>query len=122
MRLNCQLVFVFDGPKRPAKRGNEPRIYYEPDDRLLKQMLDHLSIPWITAPAEAEAQCAAMEVLGHVDAVWTDDSDAFMFGSQLMIRFFWKLGETTAKGSKDIEKVKIYRAKDILIRLVLRAC
>ena len=68
-----------------------------------------------------------------MDAVWTDDGDAFMvsllscqlaflcdmliwpqFGAKTLIRFFWNANEMTVRGKKDIEKVRIYQAKDIV--------
>ncbi|KAG1766587.1 XPG I-region-domain-containing protein, partial [Suillus occidentalis] len=41
---------------------------------------------WIVAAGEAEAQLAQMNGAGIIDAVMTDDSDAFVFGAQTVLR------------------------------------
>ncbi|KAJ7168721.1 PIN domain-like protein [Mycena filopes] len=50
------LVFVFDGPGRPP------------------------------APGEAEAELALLNADGRIDAIITEDSDAFLFGARVVIR------------------------------------
>ncbi|KAH6642090.1 hypothetical protein C7974DRAFT_94997 [Boeremia exigua] len=126
LTLNIQLIFVFDGPGVPAKRGRHGGRKIDYDQvRLLKQLLRCFGIPYQEAPAEAEAECARLQILGRVDAVWSQDSDCLMFGCSL-----WLHDDRRAKeaGNKDRGKentkkhekyVRVVRAKDMEDRLKL---
>ncbi|KAF2743540.1 hypothetical protein M011DRAFT_410403, partial [Sporormia fimetaria CBS 119925] len=72
LSLNIQLLFVFDGQRRPWKRGRrgQGQIKYE-ELRLIKSVLRSLAVPYHEAPAEAEAECARLQQLGVVDAVYS---------------------------------------------------
>ncbi|KAM7197426.1 PIN domain-like protein [Naviculisporaceae sp. PSN 640] len=111
-----QPIFVFDGPNKPPEKGsahphnprdcphiasllqrtmkNSPRAKEDIDCEgnlshiipCCRILLEHMGLPYRDAPAEAEAECAAMEKAGIVDAVLTRDGDAFVFGSRRVMR------------------------------------
>ncbi|CAD0111562.1 unnamed protein product [Aureobasidium uvarum] len=108
MRMNIQPIFIFDGTSRPWKRGGVAgKIDWKKID-LLRKTLNMLKIPHHRAPAEAEAECAWLNELGIVDAVWTDDGDALMFGAKVLIKEHREGRGNTAKKSDTL--VRIYRA------------
>ncbi|KAA0187667.1 Flap endonuclease 1 [Fasciolopsis buskii] len=51
-----------------------------------KKLLQLMGIPYIVAPGEAEAQCAALAKAGKVYAVGTEDMDALAFGTPVLLR------------------------------------
>ncbi|CAH8870285.1 unnamed protein product [Trichobilharzia szidati] len=51
-----------------------------------RQLLTLMGVPFINAPGEAEAQCAALAKSGKVYAVGTEDMDALAFGTPVLLR------------------------------------
>ncbi|UZJ52550.1 hypothetical protein CBS101457_001870 [Exobasidium rhododendri] len=49
-------------------------------------MLRMFGLPYITAPMEAEAQCAELIALKLADGIITDDSDVFLFGGTFIYK------------------------------------
>ena len=52
----------------------------------VKTLLEHLGVPAVTAPGEAEAQCAELVKGGKVFAAGTEDMDTLTFGSSVLLR------------------------------------
>ncbi|XP_035730263.1 flap endonuclease 1-like isoform X1 [Vespa mandarinia] len=52
----------------------------------VKQLLKLMGIPYVDAPCEAEAQCAALVKAGKVYATATEDMDALTFGCDVLLR------------------------------------
>lgn len=108
LQLNIQLLFVFDGAKRPWKRNKRGGGVDRSITQETRDLLRHLSVPQHEAPGEAEAECARLQQEGIVDAVWTDDGDAFMFGTTTLIKT-----HREKSGAKSQTHVKLFHAGDI---------
>ena len=51
-------------------------------------LLNTLGVAWVQAVGEAEFAAARLNAEGKVDAVITDDSDAFCYGAITVLRNF----------------------------------
>ena len=62
-------------------------VHYSPEMvEDTKQMLDLLGVRWVDAAAEGEGQAAVMAVKGQLDVVATQDWDALLYGSPILVR------------------------------------
>lgn len=114
-QLNIQLLFVTDGLQRPGKKrwgksgGRGGGKVDAEVMKMLHQMFDRLHVPYHRAPGEAEAECARLQQLNVVDAVWSDDGDCLMFGCTTLIK-----AHRNAAGQKDWNRIQVYRTEMIL--------
>jgi DNA excision repair protein ERCC-5 len=80
-------------------------------------LLRLFGLPYITAPMEAEAQCAELVRLGLVDGVVTDDCDIFLFGGTRVYKNMFNSNKfVECYLSSDIEK-ELSLSRDQLISL-----
>lgn len=75
-----QLKGQFSGASRDADTVSGEMI------QECQELLQIFGIPYVTAPTEAEAQCAELLELKLVDGIVTDDGDAFLFGDVVVYR------------------------------------
>jgi hypothetical protein len=70
----------------------------------VQELLSLLGLPYLVATDEAECECAALEQAGVVSAVFTDDSDALLFGARHVVRnIFGHSRPTTRIDMRDVE-------------------
>ena len=101
----ADLLQGYENELSEAARNNVERETDTVTDEMkeeIMQLLQLFGVPYVQAPAEAEAQCVALEKLGLVNGVVTEDSDVFVFG-----------GKTVYKNIFDDQKyVEVYLADD----------
>ena len=87
LELSIHLLVVFDGPEQYNQYDLDSKPTKPEKIRLLKDLLNHLGVPFHQAPAEAAPTCAKLQQLGVVDAVWTNHSVALTDGCRDIILF-----------------------------------
>ncbi|KAI5123989.1 hypothetical protein M0805_006400 [Coniferiporia weirii] len=101
-------LFVFDGRDRPkVKRGSRVGKSGSHDlSKNMKTLLEAFGMEWREAAGEVEAELAYLNRTGVIDAILTDDVDAFVFGATTIIRNTRSSNKTNA----DKHHVMEYRA------------
>ncbi|KAI0819165.1 PIN domain-like protein [Trametes gibbosa] len=96
------LIFVTDGALRPAiKRKKHVKTTPHWLMEGMRSFAIAFGYSWLKAAGEAEAELAKLNKLGIIDAVLTEDSNALLFGAQVVIRNYKRT---------DPDIVKVYRA------------
>ncbi|XP_045585131.1 flap endonuclease 1-like [Procambarus clarkii] len=89
-----------------------------------KTLLKLMGVPYVDAPCEAEAQCAALAKAGKVYGVATEDMDALTFGTPILLRHmtFSEARKMPIKEfhlSKILEEIKISQEEFIDMCILL---
>lgn len=84
-----------------------------------RDLLRLLGLPYLEAPMEAEAQCAFLNETGLVDAVVTEDSDAFLFGAKVVYRRLFADGKFAESYDAASLESELGVDRDKLIKLAL---
>jgi len=66
-------------------------------------LLDALGIPWIKAPSEGEAQISHMARKGDVWAAASQDYDALLFGTPMLVRYLTLAGKRRLPSGKKVD-------------------
>ncbi|GLD96477.1 hypothetical protein PINS_up021138 [Pythium insidiosum] len=103
-------------------RNRQKRDMEGVNDEMVSDVMELLrlfGVPYLVCPMEAEAQCAALEQLGLVDGIITDDSDIFPFGGRKVYKnIFHNQKFVEAFFANDIEK-ELGFTQDEMISLAL---
>ncbi|THU80442.1 PIN domain-like protein [Dendrothele bispora CBS 962.96] len=105
LSLPISLVFVLDGPQRPAiKQGKTVHSVPHWMIHSVRELVTAFGYHIHQAPGEAEAELGNLNHIGHIDAVFTVDSDILLFGAEIIIR---------PNDTGDLNDVAVYHANDI---------
>ncbi|KAJ1893803.1 Elongation of fatty acids protein 2 [Coemansia sp. IMI 209127] len=81
--------------KAAEEEGNQEEMYKQmkrltkvtPEiNEQAKRLLKLMGVPYVTAPCEAEAECAALAKAGKVWAAASQDMDTLLFGAPVLLR------------------------------------
>lgn len=92
-----------------------------------QELLSLFGLPYLVAPTEAEAQCAALNLQELTQATITDDNDVFLFGGRKVYRhFFSQFREVEVYTSDELQRrlgqSKSIAGIDIYMHMNLMVC
>ncbi|KAI8908996.1 hypothetical protein EDD86DRAFT_206641 [Gorgonomyces haynaldii] len=88
-----------------------------------QELLRLFGLPYITAPMEAEAQCAFLQQSQLVDGIITDDSDVFLFGGSNIYRNIFNQNKYMERYTRDKieQELSLDREQLILLAYLLKS-
>ena len=86
-----------------------------------KDLLTLMGVPYVSAPCEAEAQCAELVKGGKVFAVGTEDMDALTFGTNVLLRHL-TFSEAKKMPIKEIHLSKVLEGLELSHEEFLDLC
>lgn len=91
-------AFIADSELTAFDNKVRARISMDSGDTYeeIQELLTAFGIPWVSSPADAEAQCAFLCAAGLVDGVISDDSDTLIYGSPIVFRHLY-MGDSTVE-------------------------
>mmetsp|Transcript_34075 Transcript_34075/g.82531 ORF Transcript_34075/g.82531 Transcript_34075/m.82531 type:complete len:379 (-) Transcript_34075:194-1330(-) len=87
-----------------------------------KRLLTYMGIPHITAPAEAEAQCAYLAKKGVVDYTATEDMDALCTGTPVLIRKLASSSDPKRKNMIRMDLKKVLEGMNLTMAQFVDVC
>ncbi|KAG2746608.1 hypothetical protein P692DRAFT_201665508, partial [Suillus brevipes Sb2] len=135
-----QVIFAYDGPERPVLKWGQKVMTKKTHwmTKPIQRILDTFDIQWFMvctvhlvlmfvlatdsspqAKGEAEAELAAMNGAGMIDAVMTDDSDVFAFSGRLVLRkYVFSVEWGTSYSTVDVYRADMPREDYALVSLL----
>lgn len=93
-RCGIQLIMVFDGQakRRKLRWGSAFPLstndhHHREIDLYYKEVCRMMGVRVVTASSEGEAECVQIEASGVADFVFTNDTDALVYGARNIIRY-----------------------------------
>ena len=93
---------IEEGNEEDIDKFSKRTVRMEPEQvEECQKLLTLLGIPFVNAPCEAEAECAALCKAGLVDAIATEDMDSLVFGTPILLRHL----SYSQKGDQEIIQI-----------------
>ncbi|KAF9435444.1 Elongation of fatty acids protein 2 [Entomortierella beljakovae] len=110
------------GDQEAIDKFNRRTVKVTPEhNEECKKLLRLLGIPYVEAPCEAEAQCAALAKAGKVYAAGSEDMDTLTFGSPILLRHL-TFSEAKKKPISEISLKKTLEGMDFTMEQFIDLC